>query len=158
MVSLKRIAGIFTILLFAFGVTAFVMADTTATQNVQITVEQIDSVSVDGDPGVLQITAFGASGEDTDSSTNLTYGTNNASARKVTANVDSNLPTGITLTVQVADSGIAAVTLNSSDQDVVQDITSVTSDTKTITYAAQASPGTGDQSVSRVVTFTILAQ
>jgi hypothetical protein len=158
MVSLKKMAGVFAVLAFALGVTIVVMAATTATQNVQITVEQIDSVSVDGDPGVLQITAFGPAGEDTDSSTNLTYGTNNIINRKVTAKVDSDLPAGVTLTVEIADSGIAPVSLNTSNQDVVTNISSATSATKQITYAAQAAPGTADQSVSRTVTFTIVAQ
>ncbi len=130
-------------------------AQASASHLVTISVNPIDQISVSGD---LTITISTISLSNT---ANATYNvTTNGLNRKITASLDADFTSGLTLDVAVTapSSGTSAgtVSLSSASQDVVTAISSVSESGIAINYTATALPTTpAATSETRTVTYTI---
>ncbi|HEY5060338.1 MAG TPA: hypothetical protein VII52_02330 [Gemmatimonadaceae bacterium] len=83
-------------------------------------------------------------------------------AKKITAQLNSNMPAGMTLQVQFAavpgSTSAGVVTLSTIAQAVVNNITNITNKTAGITYTVNATPAAGVvASTTRRVTLTLAA-
>lgn len=137
-------------------------AATTATATVTFTIGSIDSITVSGNPAALTINAAVAGSAPTsatDATTTYAVTTNNT-ARRVTGAIDTVMPTGVTLSVNLgAPTGATsagAVALTTTAQALVTAIANIAQGSLTITYtlaatvsAAQAGP------LTRTVTYTV---
>lgn len=134
----------------------------TATQTVSYEVTAVDQISVSGAPSLV-VNAATAGNALTAATASGTYAvTTNGSDRKITASVDSNLPTGVTLTVTLgAPTGATsagAVTLSTTAQDVVTGISTVNESGLSIDYGLSASITAGVVPAgNRTVTYTVTA-
>ncbi|MFC1490062.1 hypothetical protein ACFL6K_02505 [Candidatus Latescibacterota bacterium] len=143
-----------------------VFAATTAEQLVSFTIGASNEISVSGAPGLMEIIAA-AAGEDpldvVDNNTSISYSTN-SSNKKITGDLDSDMPLGVTLQVHIASPGGAqgisqgAKPLTLSASDLVTGISKAAVQDATITYTLQATQ-TADpvENASRTVTFTMTA-
>lgn len=135
----------------------------TATQTVTFQVDTIKAMSASGDPGKLVVNSAtaGSSPDDaTDNSTSWAV-TTNLSNTKVTGSIDTNMPSGVTLTVSLAaPSGASSsgdISLSTTDQDLVTGVSQVAESGLTITYTLSATTGAGVVAEdTRTVTFTLL--
>jgi hypothetical protein len=87
--------------------------------------------------------------------------TTNETGQKITGEIDSNMPTGVTLTVAlVAPTGgtsTGATSLTTVAADLVTGIATLNESGKTITYSLSATSAAGVvSSASKIVTLTIL--
>ena len=134
----------------------------TATQTVSYEVAAVDQISVSGSPSLV-VNAATAGNALTAATASGTYAvTTNGSDRKITASIDSNLPTGVTLTVTLgAPTGATsagAVTLSTTAQDVVTGISTVNESGLSIDYGLSASITAGVVPAgNRTVTYTVTA-
>lgn len=134
----------------------------TATQTVSYEVTAVDQISVSGAPSLV-VNAATAGNALTAATASGTYAvTTNGSDRKITASIDSNLPTGVTLTVTLgAPTGATsagAVTLSTTSQDVVTGISTVNESGLSIDYGLSASITAGVVPAgNRTVTYTVTA-
>jgi hypothetical protein len=138
-----------------------VFAQATATQTVNLTVNSIYKLAVSGSPGALTISdmAVGASSASTsDASTNYSMTTNVANSR-ITAQLSSALPSGLTLTIAlVGGNGTSAGAVDITDgtaKNVVTAIARGASNGQTITYNFTADASAGAVNESRTVTLTL---
>lgn len=147
----------------AIAAAAFTARDAsaqTATQTVSYEVAAIDQISVSGAPSLVVSTATAGSGL-TSATASGTYSvTTNGDGRKITASIDTDMPTGVTLTVALdapaGASSAGVVTLSSTDQDVVTDISTVNASGLGITYGLSATVAAGVvASGNKTVTYTI---
>jgi hypothetical protein len=136
-----------------------------AHQTVSFQVSPIEELSVSGNPGLIHVVTASAGQDPTDvddSSTTYTLTTNEADCA-ITAKLDSAMPTGMELMVDLAAPtgamSLGFVALSTSDQNVVTGISSLIASGKGITYrcCADASAGTIAQT-SRTVTLTLLGE
>ncbi|BAS26429.1 hypothetical protein [Limnochorda pilosa] len=137
------------------------VAQTTATQDVTIVVNSIDTISVSGNPGTITVSGP-LPATVTENTTTMDYSTNGTNL-KITAALDLDYAAGITLSVELtpgAGEGTAAskVALSTVAADVVTGISNVSATLVPITYtadvlatAAPNAPG-GE---THTVTFTI---
>lgn len=139
-------------------------AASSTTQAVSIEVSAINELSVSGNPGALTVsTATAGSAPDAVSDSTTTYAiTTNESTRKITAAIDTAMPTGVTLTASLAaptgGTSAGAVALGTVAADVVTGITKLNESGKTITYNLSATSAAGVvPAASKTVTFTIVA-
>lgn len=144
---------------------AAVAQSSTATQTVTFSVTDVNTIAVSGDPGALSVGAGGTAA--TDNSTTYDVTTNSTAAKKITGYIDSAMPTGTTLSVNLADpdgtgaatsAGTVALTATSAAtaQDLVTGITQLSATGKTITYTLAADvTASAASNLSRTVTFTI---
>ncbi|HVH12562.1 MAG TPA: hypothetical protein VM759_05905 [Longimicrobium sp.] len=134
----------------------------TATQTVSYEVAAVDQISVSGSPSLV-VNAATAGNALTSATASGTYAiTTNGADRKITASIDSNLPTGVTLTVTLgAPTGATsagAVTLGTTAQDVVTGISTVNESGLAIDYGLSASITAGVVPAgNRTVTYTVTA-
>jgi len=152
-----------TVIIIA-GTTQIAAAQTTATQDVTIVVAAIDVISVSA--GTLTITINSATpgsppDASNDVSTTWALTTNNASTTKITGSLGSAYAAGISLAVTLqaptlSGTSAGAVTLTTTDQDLVTGMSAQYESGRTITYSASATtavaPTAGEQ---QTVTFTI---
>jgi hypothetical protein len=137
-------------------------AGTTATQTVTYEVTAINEISTSGNPGALIVnsaTAGSAPTDATDASTTWAVTTNQTGA-KITAAIDTAMPAGTTLKVNLAAptgaSSLGAVTLSTVAVDAVTGITQLNESAKTVEYTLSATAAAGVvASASKTVTFTI---
>lgn len=137
-------------------------ASDTAMATVTYTIGSIDSITVSGNPGTLVINSSTAgSGPDsaTDSSTTYAVTTNN-SVREVTAALTSNMPLGVTLTVDlVAPTGATsqgATSLSTTSASLVTGIGNLSQASLGITYVLSATVAAAQTSnATNTVTYTI---
>jgi hypothetical protein len=127
------------------------------TQHVPISVAAIDKFVVTGlSPLTITINTFNPTTEFT---TTYSITTNSPTARRITAKLDSDLPAGITINVQLENPGGSAVTaaknLTATPQNVVTSISHLVATPKTITYTMTVAPSLSPRLISRTVTFTI---
>lgn len=149
-----------TLVVFGFG--AMAQAGNSDTQTVTFEVEPINEISAIGDPGELVINAAISGSQPvsvTDASTTYDITTNETS-KKITAKIDTDMPTGTTLTVALAapsvGSSAGATELTVTDSDVVTGIGKVAESGKTITYTFSATVTAGVLTTdTRTVTFTL---
>ncbi len=124
------------------------------------------TLSVSGSPGRLRIHLATAGSPPTpasDATTTYTVKAKKATQpRKITAQINSNMPAGLTLTVTFTPvtgaTGLGAITLTTTAQDVVTNIANTTNRSAAITYlfsatSAAALVATG----TRNVTLTLIA-
>ncbi len=133
-----------------------------ATQDVSFEVQAINQLAFTGSPSLVISTAT-AGGAPTTATANATYAiTTNEADRKITAEVESDLPAGVSLSVSLAaPSGAAsagAVQLGTTAQDVVTGISTANASGLGVTYSLSATAAAGVVPAgSRTVTYTIIA-
>jgi hypothetical protein len=148
-------AGIFSINSFA---------GPTATQTVTYAVTAINEISVSGNPGALTVstaTAGSAPNAVTDASTTYSI-TTNEPTRKITGAINTDMPSGLTLSVTLAaPTGATSAgkkALTSVATDLVTAISTLNESAKTITYELAATSAAGVvPSATKTVTLTITA-
>lgn len=139
-------------------------ASNTTSQTASYQVAAINEISVSGNPAALVInsaTAGSAPNTVSDASTTWAITTNEAS-RKVTAAIDTAMPAGVTLTVNLGaptgGTSAGAVTLGTIAADVVTGISKLNESAKTITYSLSATSAAGVvAAANKTVTFTVTA-
>lgn len=131
----------------------------TATATATYEIQAINEVSVSGNPAALVITTAAELEGVTENST--TWGvTTNQTGAKVTGAIDTDMPTAVTLKVELAApagaTSAGAVTLSSVAADLVTAITEVQGSGLGVTYSLSALPTAGVvASASKTVTYTI---
>ena len=149
----------------ALAASAFAARDAsaqTATQTVSYEVAAINEISVSGSPSLLINDATPGSGL-TSATAGGTYAiTTNQTNRKITAEIDSNMPAGVTLSVSLAapsgGTSAGAVTLSTTAQDVVTGVSNVNQSGLSISYGLSATVAAGVVPAgNRTVTYTITA-
>ncbi|HEU0014879.1 MAG TPA: hypothetical protein VFQ45_14425 [Longimicrobium sp.] len=155
---------------FRYAVPALVLLAATAgradaqqaTQTVSYEVQAISEIAFTGSPSLV-VSAATAGSAPTAVTANASYAvTTNETNRKITAAIDTNMPTGVTLSVNLAaptgGSSAGAVTLGTTAQDVVTGITQVNQGGLSVTYSLSATAAAGVvASGTRTVTYTITA-
>lgn len=138
---------------------------TTATQTVTISVTDLSTITVSADPAPLSAAAGGT--DATDATTTYAVTTNSTTAKKITGYISSAMPTGTTLSVNLADpdgAGSAAsagavvlsATTSGTAQDLVTGITQLSTTGKQVSYVLHAGvTAAAASNLSRTVTFTI---
>ena len=138
------------------------LAGPTATQTVTYQVSAINELSVSGNPGAMTVstaTAGSAPTAASDSSTSYAI-TTNESNRKITGILNTVMPTGVSLSVNlVAPTGgtsLNAIVLTATAQDLVTGISALNESGKTITYNLSATSAAGVvASATKTVTLTV---
>lgn len=136
----------------------------TASQTVSFEVQAINQISVSGNPSALVVNAAVAGSAPTSVSTGATTWsvTTNETSRKVTASLNSAMPSGVTLSVALHAPGSAtstgSVALGTSAVDLVTGISKLNTSGLSITYTLAATAAAGVVAAdSRTVTFTLVA-
>jgi hypothetical protein len=134
----------------------------TATQAVGFQVQAINVLSAAGTPSLVITTAVPGS-QPTQATASGSYSiTTNDSSRKITVEIDANMPTGVTLGATLAAPGTGssagAVTLSTTPADAVTGIYRVIGSSLAISYTLDATVSAGIVPAgSRTVTLTIVA-
>ena len=147
-----------------FGFSSKVQAGATTSQTVSYEVQAINELAVSGDPSALTINAATAgSGPTTVTDTTSTYSvTTNESSRKITGHLNSDMDSGVTLSVTLAaPSGATSAgktALSHTDSDLVTGISTTATSGLGISYELAATVDAGVvSSKNKTVTFTITA-
>lgn len=133
-----------------------------ATQDVSFEVQAINQLAFTGSPSLVISTATAGSAP-TSATANASYAiTTNESNRKITAAINSNMPSGTTLSVSLAapsgGSSAGAVSLSTTAQDVVTGVSTANASGLSVTYTLQATAAAGVVAAgTRTVTYTIVA-
>lgn len=137
-------------------------ASNIATQTVTFSIDPISEISVSGDPGPLTTTTATAGNDPTNATDSSTFYavTTNGSSEKVTASIDSPMPSGTMLcimaTAPTGATSVGSVDLSTSNQNIVTGITQVAQSNLQIAYTFEATAAAGVfSSTSRIVTFTL---
>jgi hypothetical protein len=160
----KLVLGLFGLGL-VFGLSVLVMAGNTAQQTVTYQVDAINEISVSGNPGNLVVNSATAGSEpnvDTDNSTNWAI-TTNQTARKMTGSINTDMPTDVTLYINLTEptGGVSGgdVSLSSTGADLVTSIETVAESGLTITYTLSATVSAGVVAqAQKTVTLTLTAE
>lgn len=160
---MKRIlvAAILTVALAAVSGPA--LGSSSSTQTVTYEVQAINEISVSGNPAPLIVSAATAGSQPnsvTDATTTYAV-TTNESNKKITGAIDTAMPSGVTLTVNLAAptgaNSAGAVTLTALAADLVTGISTLAESGLTITYTLSATVTAGVvASANKTVTFTII--
>jgi hypothetical protein len=160
---MKILRSIYTVALI-LGAAGSASAQT-ATQTVTFDVTDLSTITVSADPATMSVAAGGTAA--TNSATTYSVSTNSTTAKKITGYIDAAMPTGTTLTVNLADpdatgaaSSVGDVSLTATTagtaQDLVTGITQLSASGKQISYVLSAGvSAAAATNVSRTVTFTI---
>jgi hypothetical protein len=139
-------------------------AGSSDTQTVTYEVTAINEISVSGNPGALTVSAATAGSQpDEVSEATTTYSiTTNESNKKITGAINTAMPSGVTLKINlVAPTGASSagdVSLNGTAADLVTGIATLAEGAKTITYKLSATALAGVvASAQKTVTLTIQA-
>ena len=162
----KRLSTIMTIVvaLSMLFIAGPVMAGDNDTQTVGYEVSAINELAISGNPAAMTVNAATAGSEPdavTDTSTSFAITTNCATdAKKITAVLDTAMPSGTTLKITLAAPAGATsageITLTASAQDVVTAIDGVASSGHQISYELDATVAAGVvSSANKTVTLTI---
>lgn len=133
-----------------------------ATQDVSFEVQAINQLAFTGSPSLVISTATAGSAP-TSVTANATYAiTTNETNRKITAGINSNMPSGTTLSVSLAapsgGSSAGAVSLSTTAVDVVTGVSTANASGLSVTYTLQATAAAGVVPAgTRTVTYTIVA-
>lgn len=159
---MKKLLTCLVVLGMVFGLTSLATAGNTATQTVTYEVAAINEASVSGNPGALTVDTATAGSEPDDVSNALTtYAiTTNGTNKKITGSIDTAMPTGTTLKINlVAPEGATSagdVTLSTTAADLVTGITKKKGSSLGITYKLSATVAAGEvASATKTVTLTI---
>lgn len=142
-----------------------VSAASSTTQTVTYEVQAINELSVSSGTVSLTVnaaTAGSAPTTATDSSTTFAI-TTNQSTRKITGAIDTNMPSGVTLSVALAaptgGTSAGSQSLSTVAANLVTGIATLNESAKTITYSLAATSAAGVvASASKTVTLTITAE
>jgi hypothetical protein len=132
----------------------------TATQVVTFQVDAINQIAFSGSPSLVISTATAGSNP-TDATANATWAvTTNQSNAKITASIGSNMPAGLTLSVNLSapagGTSAGSQSLSTTAVDVVTGITQLAQSAISLTYSLSATPVAGVvASSTRTVTYTI---
>lgn len=141
------------------GATSVASAQT-ATQIVTFQVDAINQIAFSGSPSLVINTATAGS-DPTSATANATWAvTTNQTGAKITASIGSNMPAGLTLSVNVSapagGSSGGNQSLSTTAVDVVTGITKLAQGGIALVYTLDATPAAGVvSSTSRTVTYTI---
>lgn len=132
----------------------------TATQVVTFQVDAINEIAFTGSPSIAIVTATAGSAPTPEQASGTWAVTTNGSNMKITASINSAMPSGLTLTANLAAptgaSSSGAVTLGTVAADVVTAISSKNESGLNVTYELSATLAAGVvSSQSRTVTYTI---
>lgn len=150
----------------AIAASAFAVQDASAQQTAQQVVSYevaaVDQITVSGSPSLVINSATAGSTLNSASASGTYAVTTNGANRKITAAIDTNMPTGVTLTVSLgAPTGATSagtVTLNNVAQDVVTGISTVNQSGLSISYGLSATISAGVVPAgNKTVTYTITA-
>ncbi len=145
------------------GSSSKAFAGATTTQTVTYEVQAIDELAVTGTPSLTVHTATAGSAPDAVTDNTATYAiTTNETNRKITGAIDSNMPSGVTLSVNLgAPAGATSAgkqSLSSTPVDLVTGISTLNESGKSISYELVATSAAGVvASASKTVTLTITA-
>jgi hypothetical protein len=134
----------------------------TATQDVSYEVQAISQISFSGSP-TLTISTATAGSAPTAATASATYAvTTNETGQKITAEIDSDMPSGVGLSVSLAApsgaTSAGAVSLSTTAQDVVTGISTLNASGLGVSYTLTATSAAGVVPAgSRTVTYTIAA-
>lgn len=140
---MKKVYLIILLILISLSFSTAVVGGSTATQDITITAEPINEVSLSKTALSLTITppAGGLSEEEvSDASTTLSYSTNETNQR-ITVEVGTVLPTGLTLLVEATSTGgvsSGAVALDTAAGDLITDLSNLSDSGETVTYTLKA--------------------
>jgi hypothetical protein len=149
--------------LFALGFAFDSATAQTATQTVHFSVVAMSRVAVSGNAGPLTVNTANAGSAPTSASVGgSSYAiTTNESNQKISAAIDTPMPSGVTLAVSLgAPAGAASAgskMLNTSSADLVTEISSVSAAALPIIYTLSASATAAVAPGTRTVTFTVAA-
>jgi hypothetical protein len=132
----------------------------TSTQNVTFQVNAVNQIAVAGSPSLTVNTATAGSAPTAATASATWAVTTNQSNAKITASLDSDMPSGLTLSVNMGAptgaSSAGATALSSASVDVVTGITKLAEGALSIGYSLSATTAAGVvSSTSRTVTYTI---
>ena len=132
-----------------------------ASHSVSFEVQAINSISVSGSPS-LTIVAANAGSAPTSVSATASYSiTTNEVNQKVTASIDADMPSGVTLSVLLAEPTGASATqqnLSTVAKDVLSGVSTLSEAGLSIGYTLSATAAAGVVPAdSRTVTYTIIA-
>jgi opacity protein-like surface antigen len=131
-----------------------------ATQDITISVQAINKIAISGGAHTMTINTAtaGQAPDDVVWSTSWDI-TTNQTGSKVVAAIGSDMPSGVTLKVNMAEPTNATsagdVSLTSTPQELVTGISKLNESALGITYTASATALAGVQTVARTVTYTI---
>ena len=144
----------------AFLAGAASLSAQTATQSVAFQVDAINQISLSGSPSLV-INSASAGSNPTQASAAASWAvTTNQTGAKITASINSVMPTGLTLQANLSapsgGSSAGAQTLSTTAVDVVTGITKLAQSGIAVGYTLDATPAAGViSSTSRTVTYTI---
>jgi len=132
----------------------------TATQVVTFQVDAINQIAFSGSPSLVVNTATAGSNPTASTSAASWAVTTNQTGSKITASIGSNMPAGLTLSVNLAApagaSSAGAQSLSTVAVDLVTTITMLAQGALGVTYTLDATAAAGVvASTSRTVTYTI---
>ena len=132
----------------------------TATQNVTFQVSAINQIAVAGSPSLTINTATAGSAPTAATASATWAVTTNQTGAKISAQLDSDMPSGLSLTVNLgAPTGATsagATALSSASVDLVTGITKLAAGSLSVGYSLSATTEAGVvSSTSRTVTYTI---
>jgi alpha-L-arabinofuranosidase len=154
---MKRFYSFFALALFA--VTASFAQSNVATQQVSINVSEIAVIAVQGN--VSMTISQATAGQAPDAATaSATYSmTTNGTQKKITAELDSDMPTGLTLNATMAApkgaKSSGKTELSGKAVDLVTNVTKVRGSGLSLAYEAVATVDADPENVTRTVTYTI---
>jgi len=164
MKMIKKTSALILIMALLFGLYGIAQAANTATQDVSYQVTDINAISVSGDPETLIINTAEAGYlpyAATDNTTSYSI-TTNGTTKKITAKIDTPMPTGLDLKVFLnAPTGASAGggSLTTAELDVVTGISPVVASGIAIRYELHpVSTTLAPTSGARTVTFTLTDQ
>jgi alpha-L-arabinofuranosidase len=154
---MKRFFALTFVLLGTSGV-VFAQSNV-ATQQVSINVAEIAVIAVQGNVSMTINAATAGQAPDA-ANASATYAvTTNGTQKKITAELDSNMPSGLTLSATMAaPSGASSAgkqALSSNPVDLVTNVTKVRGSGLSLSYEAVATVEADVASTSRTVTYTI---
>ena len=144
----------------ALMVAATSAASAQVTQTVTFQVNAINQIAFSGSPSLLINTATAGSAP-TSATANASWAvTTNQTGAKITASINSAMPAGLTLSVDLSApggaTGAGSTALGTTSVDVVTGITKLAQGALGVAYTLDATPAAGVQSsTTRTVTYTI---
>ena len=132
----------------------------TATQTVTFQVDAINQIAFSGSPSLVISTATAGSDPSNATAAGTWAVTTNQTGAKITASIGSNMPSGLTLSVNVSAPSVGASTgsqnLSTTAVDVVTGITKLAESGLNVGYSLTATAAAGVvSSTTRTVTYTI---
>ena len=147
----------------ALALMTLAVAGTAGAQNqtINFSVAAINQLALSGNTVTLNIVSATAGSNPTQATDNASTWavTTNQSGAKISASLNSDMPSGLTLQVSLGApagaSSAGAKTLSSASTDLVTNVTQVAANGLAMNYTLDATPTAGVTSGTRTVTYTI---